>query len=281
MADFDSDTIKPLPVEPVRLIAIDLDGSLLRSDGTIGESTVAAVREASAQGIRVVLATARPPRGVIASYQKLALDTVQVNHNGALVYDARQRKVIEHLPIDASLARQVVSIARQIAPKIPIGVDVIDTLYCDKSNNSNNDLNLSHAGVTSAAGLLEPVLNEPVTKVFMTGEPHELAHIQMTLHEKLRARVAFATSHLKLLQVVAEGVDKAVGLARVAGMYDVPAQSVMAIGDAPNDLGMFKWAGLAVAVKNAWRDVLKAAHFAVPSNDEDGVGEAIRRFALS
>jgi hydroxymethylpyrimidine pyrophosphatase-like HAD family hydrolase len=135
--------------------------------------------------------------------------------------------------------------------------------------------------VTSAAGLLEPVLDEPVTKIFMTGEPHELAHIQMTLHEKLRARVSFATSHLKLLQVVAEGVDKAVGLARVAGMYDVPAQSVMAIGDAPNDLGMFKWAGLAVAVKNAWRDVLKAAHFAVPSNDEDGVGEAIRRFALN
>ena len=277
MAGYGHDTVKPLPVDPVQMIAIDLDGTLLRSDNTIGLASIDAIRSACARGVRVVLATARPPRGVSAFYTQLGLDTLQINHNGALIYDQGRREAIRHLPLEGELARKVVKTARRIAPKISICVDVVDTLYTDRKDA---DLPLSGADVQSATGSLDRVLDQPVTKIFMSDKSNVLADIQMSVQQRLSGRVAFTTSHMRLLQIVRGGVDKSVALAEVAKHYCVDAPGIMAIGDAPNDLGMLKWAGLAVAVKNAWSDVLKAAHFVVPSNDEDGVAEAIQRYVL-
>ncbi len=120
----------------------------------------------------------------------------------------------------------------------------------------------------------------PVTKIFMTGKTAVLSEIQFALQSRLAGQVGFAISHLRLLQIVRAGVDKAPCLAKIAEHYGVPRQRVMAIGDAPNDLGMLQWAGLSIAVRNGWRDVRQAAHFVVASNNEDGVAEAIEQYAL-
>ena len=277
MAGYGHDTVKPLPVDPVQLIAIDLDGTLLRSNNTIGPASIDAIRSASERGVRVVLATARPPRGVSAVYTQLGLDTLQINHNGALIYDQGRREVTRHRPLAGELARKVVKTARRIAPNISIGVDVVDKLYTDRKDADPPPMG---AGVQSATGPLDRVLDQPVTKIFMSDKSNVLADIQMNVQQKYSEQVAFAISHMRLLQIMRGGVDKSIALAEVAEHYGVAAPGIMAIGDAPNDLGMLKWAGLAVAVKNAWSDVLKAAHFVVPSNDEDGVAEAIQRYVL-
>jgi hypothetical protein len=92
--------------------------------------------------------------------------------------------------------------------------------------------------------------------------------------------VAFSCSHLRLLQVVAGRVDKADALATVAEFYGIDPDRVLAIGDAPNDLGMIRWAGLGVAMQNAWDEVRAAAHFIVPSNEHAGVAHAFRKYVL-
>ncbi len=285
MAALIDDTLKPLPVEAVRMLAIDLDGTLLRSDGTISAASVKAVRAACAKGIRVVLATARPPRGSVKAYKLLELDTLTVCHNGALILDAGHGRVVDHVPLEGAVARRAVEIARKVGGMTRLGVDVIDTLHTDASNGKAGNPGASAPGEAmqqpQPAIPFDQVLNKPVTKVFMTGDPGRLAGVQSAVHQAMQDQVAFATSHLQLLQIVRAGVDKAAGLAKVAQHYGIPRESVMVIGDAPNDLGMFKWAGLSVAMKNGWRDVLKAAHFVVPSNDDDGVAEAIERYVLS
>ena len=277
MAGVILDGDKPLPVDPIELIAIDLDGTMLRSDGSIGAKTIEAVGEAGRRGIKVVIATARPPRSVLKYYEKLRLDTWQINHNGALIYDQLKSKPVAHKPIDAAIARQAVETARRLAPQIPIGVEVVNTLYTD---DGHGDSDASYAGVTTATGSLEEALSRPVSKVLMLGEPDELSHIQSKLHQQFHGRISFATSHLKLLQIVCGGVDKGVALAGLAKHYGVSQRGVMAVGDAPNDLGMLKWSGLSVAVQNAWPDVRRAAHFVVGPNNDDGVADAIGKYAF-
>lgn len=155
---------------------------------------------------------------------------------------------------------------------------MVDTLYTDAADR---DLDRARMGLTDSGKPFNQLLDEPITKIFMTGPPDQLGEIRPVIQQHLHGQVDFATSHLRLLQVIRAGVDKARGLQAAVAHYGVDRARVMAIGDAPNDLGMMKWAGMSIAVKNVWIDVRKAAHFVVQSNDQDGVTEAIIRYALA
>ena len=267
---------RPLSVDPIELIAIDLDGTLLRHDRTIGRESMTAIDEARQQGKIIILATGRAPRGIRKTYRRLKLDTWQVTHNGALIYDSVHHKAIYHRTIDGTLARKVVSLARQAMPRVWIGVEIIDSIYsdCVKRRSDSSQSTIEQAP-------LSHILQSPVTKIFMTGDSSHLANIQMRVQEKLPGHVGFAVSHSRLLQIVSAGVDKAAALAKIAKHYGIDRNRCMAIGDAPNDLGMMKWSGLSIAVQNAWLDVKNAADFVVKSNDDDGVAEAITKYALN
>jgi hydroxymethylpyrimidine pyrophosphatase-like HAD family hydrolase len=89
-----------------------------------------------------------------------------------------------------------------------------------------------------------------------------------------------AISDAHLLQFIHREADKSVALAQIAASYDIPAERVMAIGDAPNDVRMLHWAGLGVAMSNAWEQTRRVANAVVPSNDDDGVAYAINKYVL-
>lgn len=277
MARDDRSSDRPLPVEPIRLIALDLDGTLLDARGAVSAANAAAIAMAREGGIRVVLATMRPPRGVATTAGHLGLDGLHIHHNGALIFDQAHARVVHHEPLPGATARRVIEIAQTIAPRAKVGVEVIDRLYTAVAGRLGKGIP-GHGG--SPDGDMDAALEQPVTKILITGSTAHLADIQHAVATKTNGGVTFATSHLRLLQVVAPGVDKARALERVARHYGVGRRSVMAVGDAPNDLGMLRWAGLSVAVANGWEDVRRAAQFVVPAHDRDGVAEAIRRYAL-
>lgn len=268
-----------MPVESPRLVAIDVDGTLLRSDSSLSGATAAAIEQVQQAGIRVVLASARPPRGIRDLCRRLKLSSYQINHNGALIYDPVAHQVVGHKALSPAVARAVLDVARRVDPRVDLGVEVIDKLYTEqgaKRLREHPATGAANAPVSSLHGLLD----QPITKVLVLGEAGSLGQIQMILLDKLARRVALGFSHQYLLQVVAGGVDKAVALAKVAEHYGLTADQVVAIGDAPNDIPMMQWAGLSVAVANAWSDVRRAADFIVPSNDEDGVATAIVKHVL-
>jgi Cof subfamily protein (haloacid dehalogenase superfamily) len=270
---------QPLPVGSIEMVAIDVDGTLLRGDGNVSAANVAALRAAVAAGKRVVLATARPPRGVAVLCERLGLTSLQVNHNGALIFDPVSRQPVFHQPLAGALARQVIDVARRHDPSLAIGVEVIDRFNTDRMDTqlgAERSLDLSNADVS---GLDEPLRGE-VTKLMMIGDTGKLGAIQDELGTRGKGRVGFAFSHMRLLQVVHAKATKADALERVVAHYGLTASQVMAIGDAPNDLPMLRWAGLGVAVANAWQTVRSAARLVVPSNDDDGVAYAIRRHML-
>ncbi len=274
----DDSTSKALSVEPVQMVAIDLDGTLLRTDNRIGPATVTAIKQAGERGIQIILASARPPRTTIKFYKQLGLKNLQINHNGALIFDPQNQNIFHHQALKYDLAAQVLHLIKKTAPNLKIGVEVVDALYTNRPGDYPDSSRVN--GIRSP-GSLDDIQNQSVTKIFMTGKTTILSELQATLTGHLAGQIEFAISHLRLLQVVAAGVDKAPALARVAKHYGISQQGVAAIGDAPNDLGMMHWAGLAIAVNNAWQDVRKAANFVVPSNDEDGVAQALAKYVLS
>jgi Cof subfamily protein (haloacid dehalogenase superfamily) len=270
----DSDSL-PMLAESIEMVAVDLDGTLLRSDGSISQRCAQTIQKAREKGVKVVIASARPPRGAKDIYDQLELDTLQINHNGALIFDAKHQKSVYHATIEGPVALQTIQLALQIEPKVTVGVELIDQLAGYKNKNPNP----SSKNAQLPDNMLR-MLSRPVTKVMLIGDSGRLGDLQGKLESKLQGQVGFAFSHMRLLQVVRHGVDKARALAALAKHYGIPQQRVMAIGDAPNDVGMLRWAGMGVAMGNAWESVHRAAKFTVPSNDDDGVAHAIEKFVL-
>ena len=270
---------RPLAIDPIDLVAIDLDGTLLSSDRSVGLRAAEAIARVSARGVKIVLASARPPRSTTSIYQALGLDTLQINHNGALIIDPVTDRVLFHKTIDESLAREATQVIRKMSPDIAIGVDVLDCVYIDSPRRrALVDPRVGLSGAEQTA--IKEGFKAPVTKIFMIGEPDLLGGVQLQLQQQFGNQLTFAYSHMRLLQIMHGEVDKASALARVAKHYEVDRKRVMAIGDAPNDMPMIEWAGLGIAVTNGYDEVRKAANFIVPSNDDDGVADALEKYVL-
>jgi len=269
----------PLPVFPVELVAIDIDGTLLRNDKQVSEATLDAIHRTVQRGVRVVLATARPPRSCRMIYEQLGIDTPSIHYNGALVCEAPGGKPLHHRPVPAGLARQLVALSRRLDPLVAINVEILDRWYTDTVDPQTLDL-VDGVARTDLFGPLRTCLNNAVTKLMFIAEPARLRPIEAAIVTEHGDHVAFSASDSNVLQVVHPMADKGHALREVAAMLGVPQQRVMAIGDAPNDVGMLEWAGLGVAMQNAWGEVIATADVTAPSNEDDGVAFALQRYVL-
>jgi len=264
---------------PIKLVAIDLDGTLLGSDGRISESNIQAVRGVLDRGVHVVLASARPPRAVREFYELLDLVTPQVNYNGALIHDPHRREHLYHQPLDPGLAKRVFCRARKVDPEVIVNIEILDQWHTDRVDPTL-EMKISQIFEPDYFGPLDACLATEVTKVMLMAPPERIGTIREMLDREFADQVALAISDPHLIQVVHRRVDKAHAVGRVAGWYGVDRQSVLAIGDAPNDIGMIRWAGVGVAVGNAWEGVRQVADAVVASNDDDGVAQALTRYVL-
>src|SRR4029077_6091018 len=121
----------PIRTDPIRLVAIDLDGTLLNDSKQISDRTVAAISFLPGRGVRVVIATARPPRSVRHIYQQLGLDSFQINYNGALIWDEAQKAAVFHRPMAGELAREMIAHARSLYADLLVSCEVMDRWFTD------------------------------------------------------------------------------------------------------------------------------------------------------
>lgn len=275
-----------MPAEPIKLLAISVDGALLRSDGTIAQGVVQACRNAERSGCVVVLATARPPRGVHAVLQALDIVGPAITSNGALIWNPQEYKAQYHEPLSPELARSIVEDARAIDPGIVVGVEALDRWYVDPVDPRTDPRFQDRAmGLfePDAVGSIDAHLSQPVTRLNLIGEPAALERVLDMLREKYwrPRKVAIPLSDSHLIQIAHPLADKAIALQRIAHHMNLKPEQVMAIGDGPNDMGMLEWAGFSVAMGNATLAARDLADAVVPSNDEQGVARAIGRFVLA
>ena len=263
---------------PIKLIALDLDGTLLDSSKKVSDRAAAALK-CLPSDVKVVIASARPPRSVRHIYQELSLTTWQINYNGALIWDEPTQQPVFHRPMHARLVQMMVERARDMFEEVLVSCEILDRWYTDREDQTHT----TETGRLFKPDFLVPIeqiCTQPITKLMLLGDPRIIFRLESLLLEEFGEKVTILHTDHDLLQIMDNRVSKAVALQKVAAHYGVKQSEVMAIGDAPNDVGMLQFAGVAVAMANAHDVVKEVAHWVAPSNDEHGVHAALQRYGL-
>jgi Cof subfamily protein (haloacid dehalogenase superfamily) len=262
----------------IRLAATDLDGTLLRSDGTVSRRTCEAMRAAEASGIVLALVTGRPPRWMGPVARATGHTGVAVCANGALLYDLHTATVDDATVIEADTLQKVVTQLRAVAPGLTFAAEYAPGFGHEPAYRHHWELGVTEVRV----GPAEEILDRPAAKLLARHPTMACDELLALAVEVLDGQVAVTSSSKEaLLEISAPGVTKASALAAVAARAGIPAEQVVAFGDMPNDLPMLAWAGRAVAVANAHPEVLAVADEVTASNDEDGVALVLERLTGS
>jgi 5-amino-6-(5-phospho-D-ribitylamino)uracil phosphatase len=263
----------------IRLLAVDLDGTLLNDAKRVGSSTVGALADLANRDVKVIIASARPPRSVRHIYAQLGLETWQINYNGALIWDEPAKEVIFHRPMPGELVRQIIDGARARFPEILVTCEVLDRWYTDRFEQTYT----TETGRLFKPDVIAPLdefCNQPITQLLLLGEVDHVSALHAVLAGGDQDAFTVVRTDPQLIQIMDRGVSKAAALQMVAEHYQIPLQEVMSIGDAPNDVGMLQLSGVAVAMDNAHDIVKQAAHWIAPSNNNDGVRAALAHYGL-
>jgi Cof subfamily protein (haloacid dehalogenase superfamily) len=264
---------------PIRLVAIDLDGTLLNDAKQVSDATAVAISAAAARGVKVVIATARPPRSVRHVYQQLGLDSFQINYNGALIWDERKQSAVFHRPMAGELAREMIAHARSLYADLLVSCEVMDRWFTDR-HDPQYTTETGRLFTPDVVCHVDEICRQPITKLMFLGHPELITALEGHVSAPFAERATTVRADADLLQVMDRRVSKAIALQKIAEYYDVPLAQVMAIGDAPNDVGMLQLAGIAVAMSNAHDRLKQIAHWVAPSNNDDGVHAALARYRI-
>jgi hydroxymethylpyrimidine pyrophosphatase-like HAD family hydrolase len=250
------------------LVATDLDGTIVRSDGTISERTVAAFARVEAAGAQFVLVTGRPPRLMRSIAAAFGHRGTAICANGAIAYDMRTDTVTGlHMIPPASLAAAA-SALRGAIPGIGIAVEypdghAADALYQAASWDIDQEMPRPGDAV---------LFSRPGSKLLGRHYGYSCDDLLALAVPAVDGLVTVTHSNAKgLIEAGALGLSKASVVAELAAGLGIGPSSVLAFGDMPNDLPLLTWAGTSCAVANAHPAVLAAATHIIASNDDDGV----------
>jgi Cof subfamily protein (haloacid dehalogenase superfamily) len=257
-------------VTDVRLVATDLDGTLLRSDGTVSDHTAAVLRDVLDRGIEVAFVTARPRRWMSDLWAYVGSRGLAIVSNGALLLDVETGEPLEVHGIEPALGLRVVEAIREAAPGTQFAVETMSGITLDASYHAPG-----HAPPGSPRGDLHELWTEPGLKLLARNATLDPAVFRLRVGDAVRGEVTPTWTTDGLVEISAMGVTKGAALARLCELRRIPPEQVIAFGDMPNDLAMLGFAGRSYAVANAHPSVLAAAHHLAPANDDDGVATVL------
>jgi 5-amino-6-(5-phospho-D-ribitylamino)uracil phosphatase len=259
----------------IRLIATDIDGTLLDSDNLLPAANRRALLRALAQDVQIALVTARKRDSTYAVAAELSLPCACIVHNGARTWDWQGRE-LRHLTIDLTLAQEIARFADRLA--LPLILTIDEMNYYSRAYPLRPEL--QGAADRQVVSLLD-VLHGPPTRVIATGavgvellhEAFGSAPDSIVLHRYYSREGAAISAVLTHPRATKEDA-----LAELVEQIGVRREEVLALGDAEADAGMIRWAGVGVAMGNAMPEARAAADWVAPSHDEAGLAAAIERF---
>ncbi len=261
----------------VRLVATDLDGTLLREDGTISARTVAAIRLVQRAGVVVVLVTARNWRSVIAIGEQAGVTGLAVCSNGAVVYDLARRQVHRAAATDSVSLRRFLAACEEVGGCCfgwETAIGAFRTPAYHELAQPDTGLVRRYLDAIEIRDHFDP--EHEVTKLVVR-------HATLGIEELLGALLPYAkgvsltVSGGRFVEVGPEGMSKATALAALCADLGIDASMVVAVGDHHNDLPMLQWAGRGVAMRNSQPSVLAAIPEHTDSNEEDGLALVLER----
>jgi Cof subfamily protein (haloacid dehalogenase superfamily) len=254
------------------LIALDLDGTLLKDDKTISPFTKDVIKRAQEAGHVVVIATGRPYRASKMYYEELRLTTPIINFNGAFVHHPKNDAWgVCHSPLQLETIQDIIEVSETYRIK-NIVAEVMDDVYFHEHDEKLLDIvQLGHPKI-EIGDLRQLLKTDPTSVLIHTDEDHAdaIQHYLSSVHANvLHHRRWAAPWHI--IEIVRSGVHKAFGLQRVADYFQIPQERVIAFGDEDNDFEMIEWAGHGVAMGNAIEPLKRMANDVTKTNEEDGI----------
>lgn len=266
------------PPRRIRLIASDIDGTILHPDDSISARTVAAFQAAREAGIEIVFVTGRPFRWLTPVQEAFGHLGTVICSNGALVYDLEDERILESRTLDAATVAEVRSRVLAVEPRARFAAETPQGLYLEPGFVEPAETALLE-GVVPAPLPLERLEAEGTVKL--------LAKVGTTTSDAFRAAVyprveeLVAVTHsapgVALLEMSRPDVNKAVALERYASGLGVSSHEVVAFGDMPNDLEMLSWAGWGCAMGSGHQLAKEAAAAVTGTLEDDGVADMIER----
>lgn len=264
----------------IRLVATDLDDTLLRDDWTVSERVIEAIRKSREQGVHFTFATGRMPASTRPYVEQMGIDVPIITYNGAMIQEAMSGEVIYRKVIPVKTSREIVTWLLGLG--VHIHIYRRDEVFVHKMN----DWSAAYARATRVPvaeadliNLLEQEL-EGIEKIVLFGESKDLEVLREEVLHHYQGKVHLTRSKPHFLELIHPQVNKGVALKALAERLGVESEQVMAIGDNLNDIEMIQYAGLGVAIGNARQEVKEAANIVTGSNQEDGVAQAIEKYVL-
>jgi Cof subfamily protein (haloacid dehalogenase superfamily) len=263
----------------IKLVAIDLDGTLLKNDLTISPRAEEAIKEATAKGVYVTICTGRMYASALPYIKQLEMKLPVIAYNGALVKHAATGEVLYRKLLPCPMATDIYIRAKK--HKLHTNIYYNDDLYVDSLNDwADNYARKVGVDINIVENMVEFLQCDPITKIVTIANPDALKFLRQELEEDYGEKLFITSSLPHLLEILNPEATKGKGLETVANYLDIPRECVMGIGDSFNDIEMFEYAGLSVVMANGEEEVKKIANYVTCSNDDDGVAEAIEKFVL-
>ncbi len=263
----------------IKLVALDLDDTLLDSELKISPPTASTICRAIEQGVVVTLATGRMYRSAQPFALELGLDVPLITYHGALVKTSLTKEVLYHKPVPMELARKVISSVQEQG--FDVNLYQNDELYVRKGNPRIQDYSdLAQVSYTEVGDLLSCMYTD-TEKLLVIDEEEKLDRLAITLKELIGDKLHITKSKPFFLEITHPEATKGQALDTLANNLGITRREVMAVGNSYNDLDMLEYAGVGVVMGNARPEIKERADFVTLTNDEHGVAEAIKRFVLA
>ncbi|GGI45364.1 sugar phosphate phosphatase [Paenibacillus marchantiophytorum] len=264
-----------------RLIALDVDGTLLNDDHVLTEKTIATIQEVHDQGCHIVLCTGRAPDSTLPLLQQLGLEGTMITHNGAAtVYaDERGLTLVNEFAFTVPEIEPMLNYVRREA--IHFDVCTSFNMYIERISDYEKQMYKKFL-ITPKLVTSVSELGLPIVKYTLFSQPDVLDRVQQDWEEQqLYGHLRMIRSGDLFIDVMNPIANKGNALKTLASSLEIDPSEIMAIGNYFNDLEMMDFAGLGVAVANSPEGVLQAADVITSSNNDEGVHEALIKYCLS
>ncbi|EDP67955.1 hydrolase, haloacid dehalogenase-like family protein [Carnobacterium sp. AT7] len=268
----------------IKLVAIDLDGTLLNREHIISDENKEVIKKAKEQGVKVVLCTGRPLLGMISYLEELNLREVGdygITYNGGLVQRTDTGEVLSKKTLTKVEIEEIFALSKEI--NVPCNFIDLEKIYEPPYPEGRDSLYptvmraLPYVPIEMEHVSEDIAINKTVFCYEQTSLDEAIKKIPVHFHEKY----TIMKSRPVLLELMPKGVDKGSGIAVLADLLGFEASEVMSLGDEANDAAMIEYAGMGVAMGNATDEIKAMAQYITKTNEEHGVAHAIQKFVLN